>query len=86
MIGGATTSELHTALKISPVYHAPILWMKDASQNVAAAGRLVGKDRDVLMEELTNRNRQLKESYEKQQQRQSEPLSLEEARKRKFRK
>ena len=86
MIGGATTSELHTALKISPVYHAPILWMKDASQNVVAAGRLVGKDRDVLMEELTNRNRQLKESYEKQQQRQSEPLSLEEARKRRFKK
>ena len=33
MIGGATTSKLHTALKIAPVYHAPVVYMKDASQN-----------------------------------------------------
>lgn len=32
MIGGATTSKLHTALKIAPVYHAPVVYMKDASQ------------------------------------------------------
>ena len=28
MIGGATTSELHTALKIAPVYHGPVLWIR----------------------------------------------------------
>ena len=33
MIGGATTSALHTALKIAPVYGGPVLWIKDASQN-----------------------------------------------------
>ena len=33
MIGGATTSKLHTALKIAPVYDGPVIWMKDASQN-----------------------------------------------------
>ena len=84
MIGGATTSELHTALKISPVYHAPILWMKDASQNVSAAGRIMGSDRADLIEELDEKNRQLIASYE-QGQSKAEPLSLEEARKRKFR-
>ena len=33
MIGGATTSALHTALKIAPAYPGPVLWLKDASQN-----------------------------------------------------
>lgn len=33
MIGGATTSALHTAMKIAPVYAGPVLWIKDASQN-----------------------------------------------------
>ena len=31
MIGGATTSKLHTALKIAPVYRAPVVYIKDAS-------------------------------------------------------
>ena len=33
MIGGATTSALHTAVKIAPLYGGPVLWIKDASQN-----------------------------------------------------
>ena len=41
MIGGATTSLMHTALKIAPVYDAPVVWMKDASQNVLIANRLL---------------------------------------------
>ena len=41
LIGGATTSELHTALKIAPIYHAPVVHLKDASQNVLAASRLM---------------------------------------------
>lgn len=85
MIGGATTSELHTALKISPVYHAPIVWMKDASQNVLAAGRLISESgRESLIQELNEKNSQLKKEYEEAQEK-SEPLSIEEARKRRFR-
>ncbi len=34
MIGGATTSALHTAVKIAPAYDGPVIWVKDASQNV----------------------------------------------------
>ena len=41
LIGGATTSQLHTALKIAPVYHAPVVHLKDASQNPAVAARLM---------------------------------------------
>ena len=41
MIGGATTSELHVALKIAPVYSGPVVWMKDASQNPLMASRLL---------------------------------------------
>ena len=41
MIGGATTSKLHTALKIAPVYNAPVVWLKDASQNVLVAAKLL---------------------------------------------
>ena len=37
LIGGATTSALHTALKIAPVYHGPVLHVCDASQNVPLA-------------------------------------------------
>ena len=33
MVGGATTSELHVALKIAPVYDGPVIWVKDASLN-----------------------------------------------------
>ena len=41
MIGGATTSQLHVALKIAPVYGGPVVWLKDASQNVLVAASLL---------------------------------------------
>jgi 5-methyltetrahydrofolate--homocysteine methyltransferase len=44
MIGGATTSRLHTALKIAPVYGGPVIHMKDASQNALVAAKLLHAD------------------------------------------
>lgn len=41
LIGGATTSQLHTALKIAPVYSAPVVYLKDASQNAPIAAKLL---------------------------------------------
>ena len=41
MIGGATTSPLHTALKIVPVYGGPVVHLKDASQNALIAAQLM---------------------------------------------
>ena len=78
MIGGATTSELHVALKIAPVYGGPVVWMKDASQNALVAQRLMN-DEMSLERELDCRYQHLREDY---QQEQAEILSLEEARRR----
>jgi len=44
LIGGATTSRAHTALKIDPHYKAPTVWVKDASRAVGVAQSLVSKD------------------------------------------
>ncbi|HEY4529013.1 MAG TPA: methionine synthase [Luteimonas sp.] len=44
MIGGATTSRAHTALKIDPHYKAPTVWVKDASRAVGVAQSLVSAD------------------------------------------
>ena len=81
MIGGATTSELHVALKIAPVYGGPVLWMKDASQNALVASRLMNREQEQQIEqELDAKYEQLRDNYQQQQQ---ELLSLEEARKNK---
>ena len=80
MIGGATTSELHVALKIAPVYGGPVVWMKDASQNALVASRLMN-DGQQVGKELTERYQHLREEYHQEQER---LLTLEEARKNKL--
>ncbi len=80
MIGGATTSELHVALKIAPVYGGPVVWMKDASQNALAATRLMTEEGQVE-HELKEKYARLREDYDNEQQ---QLLSLEEARKNKL--
>ena len=44
LIGGATTSRAHTALRIEPHYKAPTVWVKDASRAVGVAQSLISKD------------------------------------------
>ncbi|MGH8122750.1 MAG: vitamin B12 dependent-methionine synthase activation domain-containing protein, partial [Rudaea sp.] len=44
LIGGATTSRAHTALKIEPHYKSPTVWVKDASRAVGVAQSLISKD------------------------------------------
>ena len=44
LIGGATTSRAHTALKLEPHYKAPVAWVKDASRAVGVAQTLVSRD------------------------------------------
>ncbi len=78
MIGGATTSELHVALKIAPVYGGPVVWMKDASQNALVAARLMG-DGQAVEHELSEKYEHLRQDYNQEQQ---QLVSLEEARKR----
>ena len=53
MIGGATTSLLHTALKIAPVYSGPVVWQKDASCNAITAAKLLNpQTHDTFVKEL----------------------------------
>ncbi len=44
LIGGATTSRAHTALKIAPHYRSPTVWVKDASRAVGVAQSLISAD------------------------------------------
>ncbi len=44
VVGGATTSKIHTAVKIAPCYSAPVIHVKDASQNCFAVVQLVNKN------------------------------------------
>ena len=79
MIGGATTSELHVALKIAPVYGGPVVWMKDASQNALVAARLMNEEQAVE-NELNEKYEHLRQDYSQEQQ---QLVSLEEARRQK---
>lgn len=63
MIGGATTSKLHTALKIDPAYGGTVVYLKDASQNAPVAARLLNPEtRKCFAEELAAEYEKLRES------------------------
>ena len=82
MVGGATTSEMHVALKIAPVYSGIVVWVKDAAQNPLVAQRLMNADdRKKFKAELDDRYARLREEYAAHQQKLS---SLDEARKNKL--
>ena len=53
LIGGATTSRAHTAVKIAPQYHGPVVWVKDASRSVPVASALLSAEqRPRLLAEI----------------------------------
>lgn len=82
MIGGATTSKLHTALKIAPVYGGPVIHMKDASQNALAAARLLNPESSA--EFVERLNKEYEELRQKNSTKQVKTVSLEEAQKKKL--
>ncbi len=80
MIAGATTSALHTALKIAPEYDGAVVHVKDVSQNVVVAAELLGgqKRRDAFVAALKESQQVLRDSVA---QKTATPLrSLDEAR------
>lgn len=82
LIGGATTSAMHTALKIAPVYDGPVVYVKDASQNSEVAAALLGNDiRDAFITQLQGEQEALRQEFVKKEQKSL--LSLEEARSKK---
>lgn len=83
LIGGATTSRLHTALKIAPAYDGPVIWVKDASQMVLVAARLMDKKtRVAFIEEIKAEQHRMREAYKEKEQ--VQVRSLDEARKNKL--
>lgn len=81
LIGGATTSQLHTALRIAPEYEAPVVWVKDAAQDVLVCAALQNpRTRADYVARLEEEYARLRSGYSRQQ---TDLLSLEEARKRK---
>lgn len=82
LIGGATTSAMHTALKIAPVYDGPVVYVKDASQNSGVAAALLNDDtRNAFITQLKEEQENLRQEFAAKEQ--APLLTLEEARKRK---
>ena len=82
MVGGATTSEMHVALKIAPEYDGPVVWVKDASLNAGICTRLFdATEGPKFVKELDERYERLRAEYHGHQAKLS---SLEEARKNKL--
>ena len=82
LIGGGKDSKMYHALKIAPVYHAPVVHLKDASQNAGVAARLLNpKTKEELAIELTKEYEELRD---KSGMMRRETVSLEEAQKNKL--
>ena len=63
IIGGATTSDLHTAVKIAPCTAAPVIHSRDASENNRILAALLGPDRETYVAEVQARQQRLRDDY-----------------------
>ncbi len=63
LIGGATTSRTHTAVKIAPAYKGPTLYVTDASRAVPVVQKLLSKERDTLVNETRADQEAAREQY-----------------------
>jgi 5-methyltetrahydrofolate--homocysteine methyltransferase len=81
MVGGATTSKLHAAVKIAPEYDHPMIHVKDASLSAGVATHLANRNNDFF-EEIKKEYAHLREINAGRKQK--EYISLEEARKNKY--
>ena len=63
LIGGATTSEMHTAVKIAPLYSGVVVHVKDASQDPIIIAKLINeKTKEEYIKEVKNRQQLLRET------------------------
>ncbi|MCX7014307.1 MAG: methionine synthase [Candidatus Sumerlaeota bacterium] len=84
LIGGATTSKIHTAVKIAPQYGAPTVYVPDASRVVGVVqGLMDPKRRDGVAREVAEEYSRLRAHHERQRQIKS-LIPLDEARRRRF--
>ncbi|MCP5092933.1 MAG: methionine synthase [Gammaproteobacteria bacterium] len=83
LIGGATTSPAHTAVKIEPRYEGPVIYVKDASRSVGVAQALVEPDTCAALIEKTRADNARRRDQHANKKRLSPTLSLNQARQRK---
>ena len=68
LIGGATTSKLHTAVKIAPAGTFPVIYVKDASRNVGVMSALFSAQSTSFVRETSQEYEQLRASHEQRKQ------------------
>ncbi len=84
LIGGATTSKVHTAVKIAQNYSGPVVHVNDASKSVPVASSLISEElRSAFMQEVNKDYERVREQN-KNAQSQNKFISIEEARSNKF--
>jgi len=83
LIGGATTSVLHTAVKIAPAYDHGVIHVKDASRAAKVCSTLISKQKDTFLQETTENYKTLVSEHE-QRNASRQYLTMDQARKKKF--
>ena len=83
MIGGATTSKAHAAVKIAPHYSHTVIHVNDASRAVTVVGDLLKKDNQQLLSDLRTSYDVFREQF-LSRTKQKEYISIEEARSKKY--
>ncbi|MEW9797514.1 methionine synthase [Alteromonas sp. CYL-A6] len=84
LIGGATTSKAHTAVKIEQNYHAPVVYVPNASRAVGVCQKLLNREsRDVFARQLDKEYETVRAQHARKQPR-SRPVTLTEARENAF--
>jgi 5-methyltetrahydrofolate--homocysteine methyltransferase len=83
MIGGATTSRAHTAVKIAPQYRETVIHVNDASRAVTVAGSLLNKDKKIYASDIRAEYDAFRETF-LNRSRDKNYLTIEQARKNKL--
>lgn len=81
IIGGATTSKAHTALKIEPNYSGPVIYGYDASKTAEISKKLLGNNKNEYIKSIKKEYEKVRNTYNSYE---SELVSLKEARENKF--
>ena len=63
LIGGATTSDMHTAVKLAPLYSGPVIHVKDASDDVRILNELNSSRRDAYLQNVRDEQQRLREEF-----------------------
>lgn len=83
IIGGATTSKIHTAVKIDSKYSGPVVHVRDASKSVGVVSSLLSSNRESYVSKIKNEYKEIRNKY-LQKPGINEFLTLDEARKNSF--